>query len=203
MKRPTLQSHNVSNARLDLYATGILNGMLQNGDVFSSPTPSLGELERALVDFRTAVADAAHRDQRAILLRNQKRKELFKILRLLSFYVSRVADGNESIILLSGFIPSKDPVNSGDNPKPSKLRAKPEIGLSGIDLSVAPWRPARMYQFEYRKKGSTDPWSVQLSSKSRCRITGLERFAEYEFRVSYIGRTARLLYSDIIYSYVY
>lgn len=203
MKRPTLQSHNVSNARLDLYATGILHGILQNGEIFSSPTPSLGELERVLVDFRTTVADATHRDQRAILLRNQKRKELLKMLRLLSFYVSRIADGDESIILLSGFIPSKSPANPGDNPKPTKLRATPEIGISGIDLSVAPWRPARMYQFEYRKKDCDDPWNVQLSSKSRCRITGLERFAEYEFRVSYIGRTARLLYSAIIYSHAY
>ena len=203
MKRPTLRSHNISNTSLDIYASGILKQMTNNSDVFVDPSPSLEELETILIEFRRAVTNAKYRDQRAILLRNQKRKELFRVLRLLSFYVSYIADGDESLILLSGYAPSRTPGSTGDNPKPDNFRAKPEIGSNSIDLLVNPWRPARMYQFEYRKKDGNDPWHTQLSSNSRCRITNLERFQEYEFRVSYIGKTAKLFYSDIISSYVY
>lgn len=203
MKRPTLQSHNTSNAVLDDYATRILKQMTANRDVFADPNPALEELEAVLLEFRRAVSDAIYRDRRAIILRGQKRKELLRILRLLSFYVARVADGDESLILLSGYTPSRTPGPTGSNPKPTNLRAKPEIGSNSIDLRVNPWRAARMYQFEFRKKDSDEPWQVKLSGNSRCRISDLERFQEYEFRVSYIGRTGVLLYSDVISSYVY
>ncbi|HMR19283.1 MAG TPA: hypothetical protein PKA53_08280, partial [Sphingobacterium sp.] len=118
MRRPTLQSHNASNPSLDLYATRILNQMRTNGDIFVDPMPPLADLDSVLVEFRHAVADAAHRDQRAILLRGQKRKELLRIIRLLSFYVAQIADGDENIILLSGFEPSRIPSSSGATPKP-------------------------------------------------------------------------------------
>jgi len=203
MKKPTLQSHNINNEELNIYATKILDQMRTNSDVFIDPTPNLDKLETILLEFQQAVTDAAHRDQRAILLRDEKRKELLRVLRLLSFYVAQVADGDVSLILLSGYVPSRTPGSTGDNPKPETPRAKPQIGSCAIDLSVKPWRPARVYQFEYRKKNSDDPWHIKLSSNSRCRIADLERFQEYEFRVSYIGKSTEVVYSDIISSYVY
>src|SRR5690606_13317651 len=70
-----------------------------------------------------------------------------------------------------------------------------------IRLRVNSWRPARLYQYEYRKKG-TEQWSSVMHTKSSLEMRNLDMLEEYEFRVSYIGRDVRLNYSDLITAWV-
>ncbi|TJY64471.1 hypothetical protein FAZ19_14835 [Sphingobacterium alkalisoli] len=202
MSKPTLRFHNISPSRLDMYAEQILTSMGKNVDIFETPDPSLDKLQHALNEFRQAVSDASYRDKRAMLVRGQKQVVLQDIIRLLSFYVSKIAKGNESIILAAGFIPSKEPQPVGATPKAENLMAIPEIGTNQIKLRVKPWKSARMYQFEYRKKEEQGDWEIYFSVKSRCTIENLERFAEYEFRVAYVAADPARIYSDVVSCYV-
>src|SRR5690606_22444176 len=114
--------------------------------------------EIMLQDFKRAMADATYRDRRAVIIRNGKRKELQEGIRLLALYVQAIAKGDRSIILASGFSPSKPQRSSNDIPLPELFEAIPQIGTGIIKLRVKAWRLARVYQFEYRKKGEGEPW---------------------------------------------
>ncbi|PRD49398.1 fibronectin type III domain-containing protein [Sphingobacterium haloxyli] len=139
----------------------------------------------------------------AIIIRDDKRKVLQEGIRFLSFYVQTIAKGDEATIVASGFVPSKPPSSSENIPLIADFGAIPAIGTAAIKLRVKAWKSARMYQFEYRKKGDDNPWTVILSSKSSCTISNLGVLEEYEFRVCYVGRSGKSPYSKVISSRVY
>lgn len=202
--KPTTRSHNISDAELDDYATIILTTMRKNVSIFPNPHPDLDTFETLLTDFRAAVIKAAYRDKLAIIVRDEKRKLLQEAIRFLSFYVQTIARGDEATIVASGFIPSKPRNASEEIPlNLEDFQVIPTIGTSAIKLRIKAWRPARVYQFEYRKKENDSPWTVVLSSKSSCLISNLAVLEEYEFRVCYVGRTGKSPYSTIISSRVY
>lgn len=204
MKKPTKQGQRLNDANMMQYVEQIVTKMAANADLFTTPVPALATVETALQAFRHSATEAAYRDSRAIGLRKEKRRELEYLIGELSKYVDTIAKGHVPTVLASGFAPTKD-ANSyeGFVPKALRLVAEPKgVGSARIRLKVAPWAGARMYQFEYRKKGVETDWVSQLSTKSFCILEGLDRFQEYEFRASYIGIDPRPNYSDIVSSYV-
>lgn len=203
MAKPTTRSHNISDAELNEYASIILKGMKKNVSLFPNPNPDMKTFEIMLQDFKRAMADATYRDRRAVVIRNGKRKELQEGIRLLALYVQAIAKGDRSIILASGFSPSKPQRSSNDIPLPELFEVIPQIGTGMIKLRVKAWRLARVYQFEYRKKGEGEPWTAALSTKSTCTISGLEMLEEYEFRVCYVASRGKSPYSDVISSRIY
>ena len=204
MRKPTTQSHLLGDDAMMQYVEHIITNMKDGKDLFPAPVPSLSVVEAALATFRHSATEAAYRDIRAVKIRKEKRKQLVYLLRELSKYVDTVAKKDVTVILAAGFIPSKDPESyAGYIPKATRLVAKPqEVGSSRIKLKVDRWQGARMYQFEFRKKRTETAWSIQLSSKSTCLLKSLDRFEEYEFRVTYIGIDPTPNYSDTVSSYV-
>ena len=204
MKKPTLQSSEVkSAAKLLQYADNILLKMTENADLFPEPDPSLAELDAAIADFRQAVSEAAHRDMRMVELKNQQQVVLRRVIYHLSLYVDRVAQGDVATILAAGFLPNKDAESAGPAPKPIDFRvALRQPNTQTVNMRVKAWKPALVYQFEYRKVDGSDDWHRELRSKSTCVLRGLEKLAEYEFRVAYIGTDPTVTYSDTVRSYV-
>jgi len=204
MKKPTLQFQRLNAAQLLQYAEQILGKMQQHPDLFETPTPPLADLEAAIGAFRDATTEAAFRDRRAIVLREQRQTALKALIYELSKYVDSVAGGDEAVVLAAGFVPSKPSTNrNGRAPQPGNLRAVNDfVGSARIQLRVDRWPGARLYQFEHRKKGSDQPWQHVLSSKSTCVLENLDIFEEYEFRVAYRGVDPMLVYSDVVSSYV-
>lgn len=204
MSKPKLRFYELNAAELTQFAEQVLGKMGQATDLFDSPQPSLAELEGALTAFREATTEAAFGDRRAIVLRNQRKAELEGVIYELSKYVDTVAAGDEAVVLAAGFIPQRtSTARLGRAPKPSGLRAQPDyVGSARIEIRVDRWAGARMYQFEYRKKGFDEEWNQVLSSKSTCLLEGLDVFEEYEFRVSYRGVDPAVVYSDVVSSYV-
>ena len=192
-----------SATKLLRYADTILLKMTENADLFPEPDPTLAELETAFAGLQHALSAAAFRDMRNVELKNQRHAELKRVVHGLSLYVDHVAQGNAAIILAAGFLPSKDSTRIGPPPKPTNFRVKLVRPNSQIvELRVKAWEPVRVYQFEYRKVGSTGHWQRILCSRSVCVLEGLEMLKEYEFRVAYIGTDPTITYSDTIRSYV-
>src|SRR5690606_34450593 len=136
----------------------------------------LEDLEAALNAFRDATTEAAFRDQRAIVLRNQREDALKFVVQELSKYVDTVARGDEAVLLAAGFIPSKPTTGRfGRSPLPTNFRAIPDyVGSARIQLRVDRWPGARLYQFEHRKKGSDHPWQRTMSSKTSVTLENLD-----------------------------
>lgn len=203
MKRPTLHFQNLTAAQLMQYAEQILIKMGQEEDLFATPQPTLSDVEDSLAVFRMSAAEAAYNDRRAILMRNTQRRELEGLLYELSKYVDTVAGGDESLVLASGFIPTRARKSTGGRiPKALNLRVEPEgLGTGSVELRVDRWEYARMYSFEYRKKGSDELWQQLLSSRSTAVLEGLTAFEEYEFRATYLGVDPKPNYSDVVTNY--
>ncbi|NGM60764.1 hypothetical protein G5B30_02420 [Sphingobacterium sp. SGG-5] len=200
MRRPTTQFKNLDAAQLIQFAEDIAENIATNSDIFETPTPDLATLTAAITVFRNSVTAALFNDRLAISARNEKRAELENVIYELSKYVDTIAKGNETLILSAGFTPSKEPVfDTERNPKANHLRVEPDgLGTLRVQAKVTPWKKARYYQFEYRKKGVDTAWERILSTKAVLEIDNLEAFQEYEFRVTYLGRDTVPNYSDVI-----
>lgn len=200
MKRPVTDFRNLDSAQLIQYAEEIVKKMGEHDAIFVTPIPTLSLVSQAIGEFRIAVAEAAFNDRQAISVRREKRIELEFLISDLAKYVDTIARGNETVILSSGFIPSKtSDYGNKPNPKAHNLRAEPAgLGTTRIVVRVQPWKNARYYQFEFRKKGIDMEWEKVLSTKSVLELHGLEAFQEYEFRATYLGKDTTPNYSDVI-----
>src|SRR5690606_21472993 len=204
MKKPTKLFRSMNNEELMQYAEQIITKMRASEAVFPEPVPGLGSIETALIAFRLSATEAAHRDSRAIRIRREKRNELEYLLSELAKYVDTIANKDAVSIQTAGFTLSKDAESfTGLVRKAKGVVAEPQqVGSRRIKIKVARWKGARMYRYQFRKKGVETEWSELLSSKSTFVIEGLERFQEYEFRASYLGINPEPNYSDIVASYV-
>ncbi|MBL1408135.1 hypothetical protein [Sphingobacterium faecale] len=200
MRRPTTDFRNLDSAQLIQFGEEIVKKMEEHDAVFVTPTPSLTVMSAAIVDFRKAVANAAFNDRQAISARRESRAELEYLINELSKYVDTMARGNPTIILSAGFVPSKEvDYSMGLNPKALNLRVEPAgLGTMRVVAKIEPWKKARYYQFEFRKKGAETEWEKVLSTKAVLEISNLVAFEEYEFRVTYLGRDTNPNYSDVI-----
>ena len=201
MAKPVFTSKDAT--QLLVYAEQIFLKLTENADLFIDPVPDLATLGESLNAYREAYAEAAFRDKRAVILKAQHGEKLQDVIRRLAHYVEGVAAGDEAIIVAAGFRPSRSShVSLGRTPKPENLRVEHiQVGSGIIRLRVNSWRPARLYQYEYRKKG-TEQWSSVMHTKSSLEMSNLDLLEEYEFRVSYIGSDVTLNYSDLITAWV-
>ncbi len=197
MSKPVFKSKNAT--ELLQYAEHILLKMTENEDLFANPVPDLTTLENALNAYREAYAEATFRDKRAVVLKGQKGRGLQETVYRLSHYVDAVAQGDPAIILAAGYRVSRSNATPiGHTPKAENLRVEHiQVGLGIIKLRVKPWKPARLYRYEYRQKGEEE-WIGILHSKSTLELDDLRMMQEYEFRVSYLGRDTTLNFSDTI-----
>lgn len=180
------------------YAEHIFLKMTENADLFTAPNPDLTVLQSALTAYREAYAEATFRDKRAVILKQQQGAELQEVIYRLSQYVDAVAQGNPATILAAGYDVGQPTTNRvGRTPKAENLRVEHiQVGTGIVQLKVQPWRPARLYRYEYRKVG-TETWDGVLGSKSTQELSGLDMLQTYEFRASYIGTDTTPNYSDI------
>lgn len=204
MAKPVLSTKTETAAKLLQYAENILSKATENASLFTDPVPTLADLKTSLEAYRTGLTEASFRDMRQVELKNQQAAQLRTLLYDFSLYVETVAQGNPAIIMAAGFTPSKKKVASGEStPKPTDFRVEIlQIGLRRVNLRVKSWKPARFYQFEYRKVGSAEEWVRILSSKSKTTISDMEHLQEYEFRVTYLATDPTANYSDIVRCYV-
>ena len=196
MKKPTMNFKNLDAAQLLPFAEEIHNKMTLNSDIFATPTPELATLAAATTAYRDAATEAAFGDRRAVSFRNDMRKELETVINDLAI----TARGNHTAILSAGFLPTKDPsADNGVNPKAERLSVQSQgLGTLQVTAKVAPWKRARYYRFEYRKKLGGAEWNAVLSPTATLDIENLEAFQEYEFRASYLGKSTKANYSDIV-----
>ncbi|MBD1431337.1 fibronectin type III domain-containing protein [Sphingobacterium sp. DN00404] len=204
MAKPTLSSKIGTAAKLLTYAENVLKKSIENAVLFPQAESTIAELEAALEAYRNGLVEAAYRDMRQIVIKNQQAETLKQVLYRYALYVEMVANGDPNIILAAGYIPSKSStVSIGFSPKPHNLRVEIyQGGNNAVQLRVNSWRPARYCQFEYRKVGSGSEWTKVLSTKSKTVIQDLEHLQEYEFRVTYLGADPTPNYSDTVRCYI-
>lgn len=199
MAKTSLQTKGKNEANYVKFVENVIVKLTENSALFTDLDPTIVEIEGALSSFKKAQADAAFRDMRFVVIKNQELAVLKRMVYDLWLYVEKVAKGDPSVIMAAGFVPVKSGSPVGESPKPQNLRAEVNVNVPGMTtLKVNAWKRALVYQFEYRKRGEGNPWETVLSSKAKITISNLESMSFYDFRVAYIGRDSLVTYSDTV-----
>ncbi len=105
--RCMLGYRNYSNRNLINLCTKVSNGIYNDSNEFSTPVVPQAEFENSLHKFTDSVGrfENAPKIERAAM--EQARKEIIELLDSLRIYVDSLANGEESLINLSGFVPTK------------------------------------------------------------------------------------------------
>jgi len=94
------------NSKLDTFSGEVKNGIYTNPTVFVTPAVSESDFSQTLTEFSTAAAEYSLLGITKRTVFENKRQKLIRYLDILAKYTDRVAQGDVSIIALSGFIPS-------------------------------------------------------------------------------------------------
>ncbi|MGB4776084.1 MAG: fibronectin type III domain-containing protein [Daejeonella sp.] len=176
---------------------------MTNNSNFPDPEPGLDELQECIDEYSAAL-DNMGNGMGATLIRDDKRKKLQKKLKILGYYVEKIAGDNRIIAESSGFKLRSKWCRIGILEKGSNLRATPGPVKGSIKLRINKIRGARIYQFEYKlsSDNSNDNWKVATATKTSVIISGLISGQEYAFRVAGIGTNPVRVYSDEVRSFV-
>ena len=160
---------------------------------FLYPDVSLAEASAALDAFEAAILAAKDGAHTAISIRNDCEKVVNAKFILLAKYVDRIADGDETTILSSGFneshqpsTPTKEELTVNDGDFPGSIFTKSLL----IDHNAS-------YRWEIRLLGTIE-WVVYVSIQSSFVISGLIIGSTYEVRVAIVTKDGQQPYSQVI-----
>ena len=105
--RCKLDYHDFNNRELIKFCTQVSNGIYNDTDEFATPVVTKVVFTTTFTNYTDSVAryENAPKIEKAAM--EQARKEMIDVLDLLRLYVDQLVNGNESLIHLSGFVPTK------------------------------------------------------------------------------------------------
>jgi len=111
----TFGYHQFGTSALDTFANQVFNGIFTNATQFSAPIIKQDVFNQIKQDFSNAAADYATYGAVKKTIFTNARKKLIDVLDLTADYVDGVANGDESLIILSGYTPSST-ISQGNIP---------------------------------------------------------------------------------------
>ena len=171
---------------------------------FPTPNPPLEVITEANASFASALQNVEGGSREDTVVKNNRRKILENLLKIETDYVQQVSEGDEAIILSSGFDVNKKPATVGPLPKASGLIVKAGENKGSILAACNVVPNAAFYEFEYTDApvyaGSI--WNKRTSTKHRLLIEGLTSGKQYVFHVAGAGSDPSRNWSDEISSFV-
>lgn len=202
MKRIKLNFSRYTDANFLAKARHILAKLTGNAN-FPSPTPTLVALSDSIDAFSLKFTAALELGKDNVADKNKARVELNDLLVELGLYVMFVANGDETILISSGYDLAKDPslvslkpagpLVIGNGPIPGSVQStvkRPEGGKIFI----------HQYSSQLPSEGSL--WEEVSVSVSRYVHTNLLRGKEYWFRVIVKGARGQETYTDVVSMFV-
>ena len=176
-----------------------INGKLTGNSFYTSPLPSLANIQTKVDELVDALSDAESGDHDKVSIKNQVFKDLKLMLTQLAAYVQSTSDGVGLVIESSGFevITKGGPI--GPLEKVGGLSAKGSDFMGQLDCVWDTVPGKDLYVIE---KNSGDPNNEQLwhfagySTKTKFSITGLQTGSVNWVRVSAVGAAGKGPSSD-------
>lgn len=168
---------------------------------FPSPEPALADVTAKRVELDTLISKASVGDRVAIADRNVAYNELAAMLRKLAKYVSLTADGNEGIILSSGFGVRKQSEPQPQVTRPMDFNVQRAQRQGEVILS---WKTVQGGMSYLVDMTTTDPslpttvWTqIAVTTRGKHKAENLTAGTYYWFRVSAVGRKNVSAYSNV------
>jgi len=176
-----------------------------NGNThYPSPDPALDVLQTATTELKDAIVKAKNGSKDDTSDKNAKRQILVDLLHRLSYYVQVTSNGDETIILSSGFDINKPAGPVGALPKPDNFKVVIGANKGSIELSCDAVNHASFYEFQYTKTPvtATSVWVMRTATKRRILIEALTSGQQYVFKMAAAGSDPNRTWTDEISSYI-
>lgn len=198
MKKALSNFYKLTDASLEVKAEAIYSSMNGNAS-YTTPLPTLVVLQAAITAFSNALNAASSGSRVDIAFKNQKRQELIDLLRSLAAYVTFAANGDDSVLLSSGFDITKDPASITIS-KPENFQLINGNNTGELFLSIDGVKGAKSYLFEYSSDATmaSQNWQSIPSTKVKFMLQDLQAGTVYYCRVGAVGGNNQLQYSDAV-----
>lgn len=177
----------------------IVGNMAANPTVFVNPNPTIAALQAAKTDYSTKLYNAANRGRKEVAEKNAARQALEGLLKQAGTYVLNIANGDQVILVLSGF-PLRKPNETRYITTPENITISNGI-TSGSLISAAEKDPAvKVYEHQYSDnfQGEATVWKSLSTSVSKFTHEGLTPGRQYWFRVCVKGSRNQSAYSPVV-----
>lgn len=184
---------------LDLvpYAQGIHDAM-QRAPHFPAPVPAFAAFQETINALMVANAAVISEGGRSDFhAKRMALSELRRQVKRIGAYVSLVADGEESIILSSGFSVRRKAAPVGELERPSGLISRLTRTTGRVDMDWAVVPSAKLYNVYMSTSGSPFNWQLlTATTKSRYNANDLVSGTYYWFAVTAIGTAGETSMSE-------
>jgi hypothetical protein len=167
---------------------------------FTSPKPSLADMQTALDQFSGALSIARSGSQYEKAIKNDKRQQLINLVHSLSNYVLFIADGDELIAQSSGYTIARAYSTSEDIAKATNLKLQDGQNAGELQFSFSKVKGAKsyMYQFTLDPLTNDSVWNSKPGTASKVLLKQLESRVRYWCRVVAIGVREQTVVSDAV-----
>lgn len=192
-----------SDSELSVKASHVIEQMTKNAS-FPTPNPPLELIGESNAGFIVALQNVEGGSREDTVIKNNRRKIVENLLKLETDYVQQVSEGDEAIILSSGFDVYKKPGLVGPLAKATGLNLKAGENKGSIVAACNVVPNAAFYEFEYtdapNHAGSI--WIKRTTTKHKLLIDALTSGKQYVFHVAGAGSDPARNWSDEISSFV-
>ncbi|WP_205510981.1 hypothetical protein [Longitalea arenae] len=186
----------------DTYLLKICNRVkesLKGNSYFPDPKPALADVEKAFQDFQMAVSIAGRNDRTLSSAKNDKKALLSGMMDNLADYITATSNGDNTMLLSSGFDLSGTKTVSQILAPIEQLDV--EIGPPGqATTRIKKVTGAKAYIHECTPDPITadSKWTSETITESENTFTNLRSIAKYWFRVIAIGKGKQAVYSGLV-----
>ncbi len=186
-----------SDANLETKAGLILASMTDN-PAFTNPIPTLAELEVAVKKYSDALVAAASLGRINVANKNAIRQKLELLLSQLGMYVMYIANGDEAILVSSGYSLAKVPAPNYIT-YPGNVTLSNGITAGQMLASVKKVKGANAYLHEICTEPPTEDtlWISNPSTRSQFTFNNLVPGRKYWIRVAATGAGEQIAYSAV------
>lgn len=201
-KRINIGFSRFSDANFENEAAHVVGSITANPAVFANPNPDAATLATSLTRYSTALVAAANRGRNEVAEKNAARQALESQLQALAMYVMNIANGDEKILVLSGF-PLRKENGLRYISTPANFTISNGITSGELVSSVSTDKAARVYEHQYTDnyQGEATVWNSVNTSVRRYTHTGLTPGRQYWFRVGLKGSREQSAYTTVISMY--
>lgn len=171
---------------------------MENNSNFPNPPEALAKLKSLMPVYHDSVVNAKGRDKEMVAVKKAKKAELIALLTELDNYVTVTCNGDEAMLLNSGFEVS----GQTERPQPMSTIQKLEVELGPpgeATVRVKRIRGARAYMHQYTTETPTSEtvWISAGNTDAYYTFQGLKSFTKYWFRIVALGTRGQTIYSPV------
>ena len=189
----------LADAKLFTFAQNVTTSMANAVAVYPTPVPTLADVNTVLGNYAELLQLAADRSKVQVVLKNQAKRDLLVLLSQLADYVNLTGQGDEGVLVKSGFILNKVP-------QPVSLKAPTRVlvldgGNSGeLVLKFKSVTGASSYLFQYTTDAmlSVESWVSIPATTTSYTFTGLTKGSTYYCRAIAVGSNQQLMNSIVV-----